>query len=310
MHKGIDNYKKDYYLLDKINEAVSEHRTIFLDIDGVIQPMTQKRHDHDNEYLKKYLYEKYNDKRYLDMKHYDAGAVYYDWRPSSVGFLRELLDVTCSNIVLSSDWRYGHSWEELKAFFKLYDLDDYLIDRTPYDDTFKILYHHDDSINEYLSLHPEIKKYIVLDDINFFKSFGEKFRHIRNGSLRESDFEYARLVLNGNMNIKIENNTIYLDDFIQVHFNIFDESGFKFMYLDSVWCEYGSMNIDAYLTYILAYLYKRYTDIDEFFLYDEHLKINELGIGYKDTLGTYSVSNDYDRDSIKYNIKRKIIKKV
>ncbi len=48
MHKGIDNYKNDCYYLDKVKQAIEEHRTVFLDIDGVIQPCTQKRHDHDN----------------------------------------------------------------------------------------------------------------------------------------------------------------------------------------------------------------------------------------------------------------------
>ncbi|MBR0204845.1 MAG: DUF1343 domain-containing protein, partial [Synergistaceae bacterium] len=67
-------------------------------------------------------------------------------------------------------WRSGHSFEELKAFFKMYDLDDYLIDRTPFDDTYKKFYSHESSIKEYLSLHPEIKKYIVLDDIYLYAS--------------------------------------------------------------------------------------------------------------------------------------------
>ena len=54
MHKGIDNYKDNCYYLNDVKKAIDENRTVFLDIDGVIQPRSQKRFDHDNEYLKKY----------------------------------------------------------------------------------------------------------------------------------------------------------------------------------------------------------------------------------------------------------------
>ena len=311
MHKGIDNYKDNCYYLKDVKKAVDEHRTVFLDIDGVLQPGSQKRHDHDNEYLKKYLYKKYSDQRYLDMKHYDAGAVFYDWRPSAVGYLKEILDTTYSNIVLSSDWRSGHSWDELKAFFKLYDLDDYLVDRTPFDNTYNKIYTHDTSIQEYLSIHREIKKYIVLDDINYYKEFGENFRLVKNkyGCLSADDYEYARVVLNTNPNIEITNDTIYFDDLIQMHYRIIEESGYKLMYIDSIWCKFKTLDIDMYLSYILAYLYKRMNDIDQFFVKDDKYKLDNLGIGYKDSLGCYSISNTYDRDNTIHNIKRKILKK-
>ncbi len=311
MHKGIDNYKDNCYYLSDVKKAVEENRTVFLDIDGVLQPGTQKRHDHDNEYLKKYLYEKYSDSRFLDMKHYDAGAVFYDWRPSSVGYLKEILDTTCSHIVLSSDWRSGHSWDELKAFFKLYDLDDYLIDRTPFDESYKRIYTHESSIKEYLNTHPEIKKYIVLDDINLYNDFGENFRLVKNkyGSLCADDYEYARFVLNTNPKVEISSDTIKFDDFIQIHYQIFENSGYKLMYMDSIWCKYNSLEIDMYLSYILAYIYKRMPEVNEFVLKDEKYKLNNLGIGYKDSLGFYSVSNNYDRDNILYDIKKKILKK-
>ena len=311
MHKGIDNYKDNCYYLKDVKKAVDEHRTVFLDIDGVLQPGSQKRHDHDNESLKKYLYEKYSDSRYLDMKDYDAGAVFYDWKPSAVGYLKEILDTTYSNIVLSSDWRSGHSWDELKAFFKLYDLDDYLVDRTPFDDSYKKIYTHDSAIKEYLNNHPEIKKYIILDDINFYSEFGENFRLVKNkyGSLCVDDYEYARVALNTNPNIEITNDTIKMDDFLQMHYQMIEENGYKLMYMDSIWCKYKSLDIDMYLSYMLAYIYKRMPDIDHFFIKDDRYTFDNLGIGYKDSLGCYSISNAYDRDDTIYKIKRKAIKK-
>ena len=312
MHKGIDNYKDNCYYLKDVKKAIEENRTVFLDIDGVIQPRSQKRFDHDNEYLKKYLYEKYDDERYLEMMHYDAGAVYYDWRPSSVGFLRELLDTTYSHIVLSSDWRSGHSFEELKAFFKMYDLDDYLIDRTPFDNTYKKFYTHESSIKEYLSLHPEIKKYIVLDDINLYEDFGENFRLVNNmyNSLGLSDYEYARFVLNNNPEIRIENNVISFADFIMMHFNIIEEDNYKIMYIDSIYNKYNSLNIDLYITYILAYMFKRYVDINEFIINDSKYKFNDLGIGYKDSFGCLTVVRDYYESKEHNNLKTRIFKKI
>ena len=41
MHKGIDNYKDNCYYLNDVKKAIDENRTVFLDIDGVIQPGPQ-----------------------------------------------------------------------------------------------------------------------------------------------------------------------------------------------------------------------------------------------------------------------------
>lgn len=312
MHKGLDNYKENCYYLKDVEKAKEENKIVFLDIDGVIQPGTQKRFDHDNEYTKKYLFEKYNDQRYLDMQHYDAGAVFYDWRPSSVGFLREILDTTYSHIVLSSDWRYGHTFDELKAFFKMYDLEDYLIDLTPayYEDG--RIYSHGDSIIEYLKLHPEIKKYIVIDDIYLYDEFGENFRLIRNkyNSLSERDYEYARFLLNNNPQIEIDNNVIKINDFIQMHFNIVEENDYKIMYIDSIWCKYKSFDIDDFVAYAMAYIYKRYVDINEILINDDKYRFNDLGIGYKNSYGCYSIIRDFYDSRNHEDTRMKILKKI
>ena len=314
MHRGIDNYKNSYYDLNKIKERTFENRVVFLDINGVIMPSPdpQIRHDHENEVLKEYLSKKYNDPIYLDMKGYDIGAVYYDWNHIAIGYLRELLDSTCSNIVLSSNWRDGHPWEHLKAFFRLYDLDEYLIDRTPFDPR-GFYIPHEVSINMYLDKHPEIKKYIVLDNEDLYKDFGENFRRIYHngyGCISVEDYEYARFFLNCNPHIEISDDLIkFDDDYIQIHYRIIEESGYKLMYMDSIKCKYPSFEIDTYISYALAYIYKRMPEIDHYFIKDDKYNFKNLGIGYKDSLGCYSVSNTYDKDDMIYYIKGKTLKK-
>jgi hypothetical protein len=314
MHRGLDNYKSNCYFLDKIKERKEDNKVVFLDINGVIMPAPdpQIRHEHDNETLKEYLSKKYNDNIYMDMKGCDIGAVYYDWNHIATGYLRELLDKTGSNIVLSSNWRDGHPWEHLKAFFKLYDLDDYLIDRTPFNPTNETYICHEDSIKIYLNDHPEIKKYIVFDDIDYYKDFGENMRRIYHngyGSISVTDYEYAMYVLNNNPQIEITNNIIKLDNLIEMHYSIIEESGYKLFYIDSIWCKYKTLDIDMYLSYMLAYIYKRMPEINEFILKNDNYKINNLGIGYKDSFGFYTISNTYDRDNTIYGIKKKLIKK-
>ena len=119
MHKSLEYLKEPVINIpDKV---------IFLDIDGVIQ-YEQKRFDHYMEATCLMLAQKYNDDIYIKMKPYDVCAAYYDWNNIAIGIIHELLETTNSNIVLSSDWRESKSFEEMKALFRLYNLDRYFID--------------------------------------------------------------------------------------------------------------------------------------------------------------------------------------
>lgn len=143
---------------------------VFLDIDGVLQPTyNKKRFDHDLEKTAQYIYEKYNDPIYLQIDHHDLGAVYYDWSYLAVGALREIIENTHSYIVLHSSWIYAHSLENLQALFKLYDLDQFIIDVAKDKYLNKI-----DAIHDYLNKHQDIENYVVIDDDPYLlKAFGE-----------------------------------------------------------------------------------------------------------------------------------------
>ena len=303
MHKGRDLFKDDYSSKSKLDKIVNENRTVFLDIDGVIQPGTQKRFDHDNKKLKEYLYKKYNDPRYLDVKDYDIGAVYYDWSPSSVGFLREILDSTVSNIVLSSDWR-DTNFDYLKAFFKLYDLEDYLIDVT----NPNIFMSKKDAIKKYLEEHKEIKKYIILDDLDFYDDFGPNFRKINN-CLCNSDLRYALYLFNVD-NDAVDTDNLYMFKDVSIKKQLFEIDNKKVLYLYDFYMKYNCY-INETVDYIIADIFYKNKDID-LLLFNNELKL-DLTIGYNDRYGLTTVNRNINSsifsDELE-NIKCKILKKV
>jgi hypothetical protein len=163
-------------------------RIIFLDIDGVLQPLNkQDRFDHDLEQLKKDLAAKYNNDEYLDMDKYDLGAVWYDWDKEAVERLRKLCTDIPAEIVISSDWRRYSPLSRLKAYFKLHDLDRYVtgtVDLIPGK-------YRCDEITEYLKNNQDIYRFVILDDAH----------------IQDFDADYA-------------------EQFINCH-NLFDENGYK-----------------------------------------------------------------------------------
>lgn len=158
-------------------------KVIFLDIDGVLQPgYSQKRFNYNLDELKTELAKRYNEPGYEQLNKYDLGAVYYDWHPEAINWLKKLLKETNAVIVISSDWRNSNSLEALRLFFKIYDLDQYVVDVTP-----KLEYRRAEEIKAYLAEHPEIEKFVVIDDVPFtgFEDFGSRF--VRCGAMMEEE---------------------------------------------------------------------------------------------------------------------------
>lgn len=114
-------------------------KVVFLDIDGVLQPRTNKRGEHRKEIP---AFCRMMDKRMKGLYHYegwlgesgfdlmDVGAVRYDWDVTAVETLRRLLDKSKAKIVLSSDWKDMRAMRLMKALLAIHDLDGYLWDRT------------------------------------------------------------------------------------------------------------------------------------------------------------------------------------
>jgi hypothetical protein len=154
-------------------------KVLFLDIDGVLQPgSSQKRFEHIDEMDK--LYKELLDKYGVDYSpyfKYDVAAVYYDWDRESLQELRRILDTTGAKIVISSDWRQSKPLSCLQNFFRIYGMADYVVDYTPDFDyqTTKKLRESDEykgiyegrciEILEYVKAHPEIKRWVALDDL-------------------------------------------------------------------------------------------------------------------------------------------------
>jgi len=113
-------------------------KVVFLDIDGVIQPRTQHRHEHRFqipalcEKLTEMInngfdYAKLNEENHLAQ--YDIGAVYFDWETNSVQYLRQLLDKNDAKIVLSSDWK-EKGIDMMRILLDIWHLGDYLYGMT------------------------------------------------------------------------------------------------------------------------------------------------------------------------------------
>ena len=80
------------------------------------------------EALQYYLANKYSDDIYLTFDKYDLAAAYYDWSYIALGYLKELIEETGSHIVLHSTWGRYNTTKQIIALFKLYDLDNFIID--------------------------------------------------------------------------------------------------------------------------------------------------------------------------------------
>ena len=160
----------------KEKDEKSERRVIFLDIDGVLQPgENQKRFQHDMDALKKELAKKYNEPAYLDLDKYDVAAVYYDWDRAAVSQLKHLMDETNAEIVLSSDWRHSKNLEQMKLLFRIHDLDGYLKELLPGTKDFS---DKPDDVPVYLSNHPDLYYYCVIDDRFMSQFFPGRFVYV------------------------------------------------------------------------------------------------------------------------------------
>ena len=206
-----------------------ERKIVFLDIDGVLQPLdSQNRFEYCHGEIEKSpmlaIYKSLEKKFGIDYsvyKKWDVAAVLFDWDKVAVSLLKLILNLTGSKIVVSSDWRLG-GIKLMKDFFTLHDLDKYFIDVTRAGESFfaekvglpKIdskfsaelkarhkrehgekayLHWRTIEIFDWLNRNPDVKKWVAIDDMDL-EGIGPNFVRTRD-SLNEIDAEKCIRIL-------------------------------------------------------------------------------------------------------------------
>jgi len=167
-------------------------KVIFLDIDGVLQPGTQHRFDHDLDKLKDDLIQTNPDYEIVDK--YDIGATYYDWDKTAVSLLTDLCEKTGAQFVISSDWRLSSSLQKLRLLFSIHQMDKYVFDTLGTELTEQQRYQE---IQHYLQTHNNITHFVIIDDhyaYDFNEHFQLNFVHT-DWVLTEKDYEKAAMIL-------------------------------------------------------------------------------------------------------------------
>lgn len=133
--------------------------TVFLDIDGVLQPGGwQKRFEINRTELQEQLTQTLNED-YKSMDQYDVAAVYCDWDKEAVEWLKKLLIQFEARIIVSSSWRRSHSLKRLQMLFKIHALDTFVEGAIPLPDRDR-----PQKIQEFMDNDPNMGKFVILDD--------------------------------------------------------------------------------------------------------------------------------------------------
>ncbi len=177
------------------NEKTAEN-IIFLDIDGVLFDRKDKYHSED--YIKVYqdklgyLKAKLGDD-YEKLSKYDIGAALL-WDKNAVQKLFSLCQTHNAKIVVISTWRIAWKHEQsmfkLKTLFKLWDLDQFLIDEAPIDSERHL------EIKSWLeNTKYKINSYVIFDDkdVELSNTFNDNFIHVDSHILlSDEDIEKAK----------------------------------------------------------------------------------------------------------------------
>ena len=165
-------------------------KVIFLDVDGVLNSIDDlMEYREKNNITKTILYDDIADKR--------------------LELLKQLVEKTKAEIVISSSWRMGwirngkpKEFNKEGLMYKLVSrLSDYglkHIDVTPYLYDSNIRYYRGDEIREWLNQHPEVESFVILDDEDDMCEF-------TNTNLVQTSYDHGLLQEHVDKAIKILN---------------------------------------------------------------------------------------------------------
>jgi hypothetical protein len=150
-----------------------------------------------------YLNTKYNTNIYSFMDIYDVCASYYDWDEIAIGMLKKIIFHCNAYIVIHSGWKEFLDLYQLKALFKLYDLDDYIIDVCEQGSKEKVIEKY---LNENIN---NINEYVIIDDEDMTSCFGYHFIKTKNVISSNNYLQIIKILNNEYSFEENENNFIF-----------------------------------------------------------------------------------------------------
>lgn len=127
------------------------------------------------------------------------------WGQSLVDNLKEIVQKTGAQIVMSSTWRKFFSIEKFKEMFAVYNFNDApVIDKTPGGYRSRGM-----EIDEWLADNPHVKQYVILDDYDDFLPEQAQY-YVETDpevGLSEEDRDKAIQILNGSYDKNISDRT-------------------------------------------------------------------------------------------------------
>lgn len=152
----------------------SLNKVIFLDNDGVICLYSEWG----SRYKKTKAYSNPNP----DIKAVPVEFRFDNFNKKAINILNEILEETGAEIVVSSDWRFHATLEELGEYYLSQGIIKKPISITPNTLPLDLKYFHRNTdleetrsyeILEWLKEHPEVTHWVAIDDLNMSERFGE-----------------------------------------------------------------------------------------------------------------------------------------
>lgn len=135
-------------------------RIVFLDIDGVLNPVSLRSLPQLDPYLNQKIAKKSGNTAYLELSSSTLHLVCKCWDKEAVRLLDHFCREENMQIVISSSWGIFYSLAKLKLLFAIHKMDDLLIDTTPY------IGRRHENILGYVHAHQEISAWVALDDLD------------------------------------------------------------------------------------------------------------------------------------------------